>query len=193
MKILERWYLRRVHQRVARTTLVFGSCHSQAIFAAERIFFDSFSGRLSGSSFIRRTPNASAIGVVGRVCGRLSMGNLDRWSTPKQIKIERAGEPGPLRRGPLKKGQRRKGIKARLDELKSSKTRLERYAEYMLDEKRRRLEHPEWYTPHLGFVAYDPQWGEHFDRHEVKHKKLLVAALNDGVITSVAEWLVRRP
>lgn len=47
------------------------------------------------------------------------MGNLDRWSTPKGIKIERAGNPRPLRRGFIKKSERKKGRKARLDEIVS--------------------------------------------------------------------------
>jgi hypothetical protein len=48
------------------------------------------------------------------------MGNQDNWTTPKQIKIEREGEPRGTRRGKLKKGQRRKGRKARMDEVISA-------------------------------------------------------------------------
>lgn len=48
------------------------------------------------------------------------MGNFDKWTTPKQIKIERAGDPRPIRRGPMKKGDRKKGRKARTDEVLSA-------------------------------------------------------------------------
>lgn len=59
------------------------------------------------------------------------MGNSDKWTTPKQIKIEREGEPRGTRRGPLRKGQRRKGIKARWDEVLSAKKTWQRYQEWL--------------------------------------------------------------
>lgn len=122
------------------------------------------------------------------------MGNDDKWTTPKQIKIERKGDPRPLRRGPLKKGERRKGKKARIDELLSSRKTLQQYAKWILDERQRRIDHPEWYIPrkdHL--IAYDPHYEEYFDKHSRKHRDLLAEALTDGVIDSVREWLVGKP
>lgn len=59
------------------------------------------------------------------------MGNSDNWHTPKQLKIEREGEPRPPRRGPRKKAQRKKGVKARLDEVLSARLSLKRAKDYL--------------------------------------------------------------
>lgn len=124
------------------------------------------------------------------------MGNLDRWSTPKQIKIERAGEPRPSRRGALKKGERRKGKKARIDEILSARKECLRYAEYIKNDRQRRTEHPEWYIPVEGrYRRYDPEYRKWFDKVEVKLLKLLKAAVNDEVITDgeLGDYLVGEP
>ena len=121
------------------------------------------------------------------------MGNQDNWTTPKQIKIEREGEPRGVRRGPLKKGERRKGIKARLDLLKSSKRTLQYYADWMLRERQRKQEHPEWYRPTPGYIRYEPHHERYFDLHQKKHFDLLRQALKDGIIESAAEWFVEKP
>lgn len=123
------------------------------------------------------------------------MGNFDNWTTPKQIKIERAGDPRPLRRGPLKKHERRKGQKARLDELLSSKKTLERYAGYILDERQRRIDHPEWFVERPGAAASYFQFHHElwFDQHIKKHTGLLRAAFRDKVIDSAFEWWVFKP
>lgn len=118
------------------------------------------------------------------------MENLDRWTTPKQIKIERAGDPRPLRRGPLKKRERRKGSKARRDELLSSKQTLLRYADYIVRDRKTKAEHPEWYR-HPNH--YDFHWEKHFDEHEKKHFKLIDAAAKDGVIDDPTLWTVIKP
>ncbi len=60
------------------------------------------------------------------------MGRQDNWTTPKQIKIERAGEPRASHRGPLQKRKRRKGLKARLDEVRSALQSLKRANERLL-------------------------------------------------------------
>jgi hypothetical protein len=111
------------------------------------------------------------------------MGTFDKWSTPKQIKIERKGEPRPLRRGPLKKGERRKGQKARLDELLSSKKTLERYAEWIT--QRQRFGGKSGLFDNWPFRAFDDQ--------RVKHVKLLAAALKDKIIEDAFDWWVWKP
>lgn len=107
------------------------------------------------------------------------MGNQDNWTTPKQIKIEREGEPRGTRRGPLKKGDRRKGIKARIDELKSSRRTLQTYAGWMMEKQSR--------------IGYRFNWERHFDEQQKKHEKLLNAALRDNVIEIVDGWEVEKP
>lgn len=118
------------------------------------------------------------------------MGHSDNWTTPKAIKIEREGEPRPLRRGPLKKGERRKGVKARKDELLSSMRALTTYSDYILRDRQTRIEHPEWYR-HPN--RYDAHWEKSFDSHQRKHAKLLAAAFKDGVIDDAFEWWVFKP
>jgi hypothetical protein len=119
------------------------------------------------------------------------MGNQDNWTTPKQIKIERAGESRGLRRGPLKKGERRKGVKARLDLLLSSKKTLLRYAEWILDDRKRREEHPEWYS--RGEGMWERWHEEYFDKHTKNHARLLADALRDGIIDETKTWIVEKP
>lgn len=113
-----------------------------------------------------------------------SMGNQDNWTTPKQIKIERAGEPKGTKRGKLKKGERRKGKKARLDEILSAKNDCVRYSQHIKDDAQRRREHPQWYTPFEGpGTRYDPEYRKWFEKALVKLKTLLKKAIKDGVIT----------
>lgn len=107
------------------------------------------------------------------------MGNLDKWTTPKQIKIEREGEPRGVRRGPLKKGERKKGVKARIDELKSSRRTLQTYAGWMMEKQSR--------------IGYRFDWERHFDEQQKKHRKLLYAAVKDSIIESETDWLVEKP
>lgn len=107
------------------------------------------------------------------------MGNQDNWATPKQLKIEREGEPRGTRRGPLKKGERRKGIKARVDELKSSKRTLQTYAGWIMEKQSR--------------IGYRFNWDRHFDEQQKKHRILLDAALKDKVIDSETDWIVEKP
>lgn len=124
------------------------------------------------------------------------MGNLDRWSTPKQIKIERAGEPRPSRRGALKKGERRKGKKARLDEILSARKSCLRYAEYIKNDRQRRIDHPQWYIPVEGrYRRYDPEYEKWFDKALSKLSDLIHAAIVDKVITvdDVAQYIVEKP
>lgn len=110
------------------------------------------------------------------------MERYDRWSTPKQIKIEREGEPRGIKRGKLKKGERRKGKKARLDEVLSAKKDCERYRQYINDDERRRIEHPEWYTPEpeSRLRRYDPEYRKWFDKSQLKLKGLIEKAIQDG-------------
>lgn len=111
------------------------------------------------------------------------MGNQDNWTTPKQLKIEREGEPRGTRRGPLKKGQRKKGRKARLDEVLAAKKDCELYRQYVNNDERQRIEHPEWYTPIEGrYKRYDPQYKEWFYKCKVKLDKLIEKAIEDGVM-----------
>lgn len=112
------------------------------------------------------------------------MGNQDNWTTPKQIKIERAGEPRGTRRGPKKKGERHKGKKARLDEILSARTEAQRYSKYVQDDRQRRIDHPEWYGPTEGrYKRYDPEYMKWFEKALGKLKVLLVKAQADGIIT----------
>lgn len=110
------------------------------------------------------------------------MGNLDKWSTPKQIKIERAGEPKGCKRGINK--NRKKGKKARLDEVLSARNSARRYFEWMEDEKRRRIEHPEWYTHIKGskLSAYEPHYQKWYQREFDRHAKLLGKCIEDGIL-----------
>jgi hypothetical protein len=112
------------------------------------------------------------------------MGNQDNWTTPKQIKIERAGEPRGTRRGNRKKGQRKKGRKARIDEILSAKKNAERYRQYVQDDKKRCVEHPEWYTtkPDNRLRRYDPKYIEWFDESKIELDKRIEKAIKDGVI-----------
>lgn len=124
------------------------------------------------------------------------MGNSDKWTTPKQIKIEREGEPRGTRRGPLKKGERRKGKKARIDEILSAKRDTIRYAEYITSERKRRIDHPEWYKPlRNGLRGYEPEYEKGFDQCRIKLDILIAAALRDKVIAPdfVKMFLVEKP
>lgn len=123
------------------------------------------------------------------------MGNLDKWTTPKQIKIERKGEPRPLRRGVLKKGERRKGKKARIDEILSAKKEAIRYAEWMVNEHKRKLEHPEWYKSSNELLVYNPEYGKRFDRASLKLNILILAAIEDKVIfvDDITQYEVNKP
>lgn len=113
------------------------------------------------------------------------MGNSDKWTTPKQIKIEREGEPRGIKRGKLKKGERRKGKKARMDEVLSAFKDCQRYKQYILDDQQRRKEHPEWYTPlpesHLR--RYDPEYRKWFGKAQLKLYTLVGDAVRDNVMT----------
>lgn len=111
------------------------------------------------------------------------MGNYDRWSTPKQIKIERAGESKKKNRGVLKKGERKKGRKARLDEVLSARNEARRYFQWMEDEKERRRSHPEWYmkTRQSG-KGWEPKWQERYQQAFDKHSKLLRKCVQDAII-----------
>lgn len=112
------------------------------------------------------------------------MGNQDNWTTPKQIKIEREGEPRGIKRGKLKKGQRRKGKKARLDEVLSAKRDAERYKKYILDDEQRRIDHPEWYRPVEGrYRRYDPEYKKWFSQSQEKLINLIGRAIRDGFLT----------
>lgn len=112
------------------------------------------------------------------------MGNQDNWTTPKQLKIEREGEPKGTKRGHLKKGARRKGRKARLDEVLSAKKDAERYRERINDDEKRRREHPEWYTPEpeRNLRRYDPEYRKWFNKSKVKLDALIEKAIKDGVM-----------
>lgn len=118
------------------------------------------------------------------------MGNSDKWTTPKQIKIERAGNPRTLKRGILKKGQRKKGVKARFDEILSSKKTLLRYAEWIIRERNQRIKHPEWCITEEAFVEH---YSEIFDTQEKKYFKLIDAAFDDGIIDDKTLWMVIKP
>lgn len=112
------------------------------------------------------------------------MGNQDNWTTPKQIKIERAGEPRGTKRGKLKKGERRKGKKARIDEVLSAKKNCERYKQYILDDEKRRRERPEWYTQVEGKARrYDPEYRKWFTKSQTTLINLIGKAIRDEVLT----------
>lgn len=123
------------------------------------------------------------------------MGNFDRWKTPKQIKVERAGEPRKTGRGILKKGQRRKGKKARVDEILSAMNDCKRYAQWMIDDRKRRVEHPEWYRPIRGYYSYDPKYDEWFDRVKAKLDSLVTKAISDLQIAKedATKYSVEKP
>jgi len=112
------------------------------------------------------------------------MGNSDKWATPKQIKIERAGEPRGLRRGPIKKGKRKKGKKARIDEILAEKKRCLQYREWMIEDAKRKREHPERYRLRPGSSAklYASVYGQWFDKSREKLVLLINEALRDGII-----------
>lgn len=112
------------------------------------------------------------------------MGNFDKWTTPKQIKIERAGEPKGIKRGVLKKGQRRKGKKARIDEILSAKKKAEQYRQWFHDEQKRKREHPEWFKPIKGLRNYDPHYEEWFNKSNNRLKEIVECAVKDGVIST---------
>lgn len=113
------------------------------------------------------------------------MGNHDKWTTPKQLKVEREGEPRGTRRGNRKKGERRKGKKARIDEILAAKKDAERYRQYIHDDKKRRIAHPEWYRPfEKGLWRYDPEYQKWFDKAITKLEELVIHAIEDGVITT---------
>lgn len=122
------------------------------------------------------------------------MGNSDKWTTPKQIKIEREGEPRGTRRGNRKRNERVKGKKARLDEVLSARNSARRYFEWMESEKKRRQEHPEWYTYTKGskLSAYEPHYQKWYQREFDRHAKLLEKCIADGVISfdESSEFLV---
>lgn len=121
------------------------------------------------------------------------MGNQDNWTTPKQIKIEREGEPRGTRRGNLKKGERKKGRKARLDEVLAAKKDCERYRQYVHDDEKRRIEHPEWYTPEpeARLRRYDPEYKKWFAKSREKLDKLIEKAIKDGVMDKeTSEWYI---
>lgn len=112
------------------------------------------------------------------------MGNQDNWTTPKQIKIERAGEPRGTRRGPKRKADRRKGKKARMDEVLAAFKECQRYKKYLLDDQQRRIEHPEWYTPPtMGLRRYDPEYKKWFGKAQLKLWILVGDAVRDNVMT----------
>lgn len=110
------------------------------------------------------------------------MGNQDNWTTPKQIKIEREGEPKGHKRGILKKGKRKKGRKARIDEILAEKRDAERYRQWFHDDQKRMKEHPEWYLPKDGLCPYQPEYEKWFSKHKVKLDKLIEQAIKDGII-----------
>lgn len=125
----------------------------------------------------------------------MSMGNCDRWSTPKQIKIEREGEPRGTRRGPLKKGQRKKGKKARIDELLSAMRDAKRYAQWIVDERKRKQEHPERFKPIKGLWTYDPHYEKWFDLAKLKLDLLIAKAISDLQIDAdeAVKFMVEKP
>lgn len=112
------------------------------------------------------------------------MGNQDNWTTPKQLKIEREGEPRGIKRGKLKKGQRRKGKKARMDEILAAKKECERYKLYVLDDEKRRVEHPEWYTPEpeRRLRRYDPEYRKWFSKSQTNLLNLIGRAIRDEIL-----------
>jgi len=122
------------------------------------------------------------------------MGNQDNWTTPKQIKIEREGEPRGTRRGKLRKGERRKGKKARVDELLAAKKVAEQYRQYVHNDEKRRIAHPEWYTPEpeARLRRYDPEYKKWFAEAATKLKKLVDTTIKDGMITveEAKDWVV---
>lgn len=111
------------------------------------------------------------------------MGNPDNWTTPKQIKIEREGEPRGTRRGKLKKGDRKKGRKARMDEILSAKREAERYRQWFHEDQIRMKEHPEWFHPTGNLSPYNPRYEVWFARYKEKLEKLVAKALKDGILT----------
>lgn len=116
------------------------------------------------------------------------MGNQDNWTTPKQIKIEREGEPKVYKRGVLKNGERKKGKKARIDEVLSARNEVRRSADLIAQEVKRRKEHPEWYVDVRtkgGRVLkpYDPMYQKWYDRAYQRYEKLVSKCIEDGVFT----------
>lgn len=98
------------------------------------------------------------------------MGNSDNWTTPKQIKIEREGEPRGTKRGRLKKGERRKGVKARMDEVKSA------YKTWQLYKK--------WYDESMvrgnAFGFFGAEWQkENMEKAFSRYSKLREAYIKD--------------
>ncbi len=116
------------------------------------------------------------------------MGNPDNWTTPKQIKIEREGEPRGVKRGPLKKGERKKGKKARIDEVLAARNEVRRYAEWLAQEAQRRREHPEWYQDvrTIGgrrYKPYEPMYQKWYDKAYAKYENIVANCVKDGVFT----------
>lgn len=110
---------------------------------------------------------------------------MSDWTTPKQIKIEREGQPHPRNRGILKKGERRKGKKARIDEILSARQHALRYRDWIVAEWKRFKDHPEWYKPLPSSYRdkrYNPKYDEWFEHANKRLKKLISAALLDGTI-----------
>ena len=102
----------------------------------------------------------------------MSRKSEDNWNTPKQIKIEREGEPRGFHRGPLKKKYRRKGKKARMDEIISAQNRVKQYYEWVIRERSR---HTGWDDR-----AMYKAWHTEAVR---KLRNLLKLALRDGIIS----------
>jgi len=115
------------------------------------------------------------------------MGDTDKWSTPKQIKIERAGEPTGIRRGILKKGERKRGKKARIDQILSAQKDVRFYADFISKDAKSRQEHPEWYDTIVmdgrKYRRYDPSYQKWYDESYQKLIKLIAKCVKDGVLT----------
>ncbi len=94
----------------------------------------------------------------------------DNWTTPKHLKIEREGEPKGLRRGPTKKKDRRKGLKARMDEIISTRNDVKRCYEWVQEER------------HYGMMMRETYVKWHAKAVQ-KLQKQLKSALADGIIT----------
>lgn len=113
------------------------------------------------------------------------MGNQDNWTTPKQLKIEREGEPRGIRRGNHKKSKRRKGKKARIDEILAAKKAAERYREHIHDDEKNRIEHPERYIPvEIGLKRYNPEYRKWFKKATTRLEEIIARAVKDSIITA---------
>lgn len=122
------------------------------------------------------------------------MANKDKYTLPKHIKVEKDGEPRGIRRG-FKKGERKKGKKARIDEILSALRYTKQYALYIIMERQRKAERPEWYRPFKNHIVYEPGYEKWFDDSKLKLDLLIAKAIKDKVIMpeDVVKFCVQKP